>query len=34
MKAIKLVVFDMAGTTVLDQHEVEKCFKQAALKMV
>jgi phosphonatase-like hydrolase len=32
MKAIKLVVFDMAGTTVLDQHEVEKCFKQAALK--
>jgi len=29
---IKLVVLDMAGTTVLDQHEVEFCFKQAALK--
>ncbi|MEY4279201.1 MAG: Phosphonoacetaldehyde hydrolase [Bacteroidota bacterium] len=32
MKAIKLVVFDMAGTTVLDNHEVELCFKQAAVK--
>lgn len=29
---IKLVVLDMAGTTVLDQHEVEFCFKQAAVK--
>jgi phosphonatase-like hydrolase len=29
---IKLVVLDMAGTTVLDQHEVEFCFKKAALK--
>jgi phosphonatase-like hydrolase len=29
---IKLVILDMAGTTVLDQHEVEFCFKQAALK--
>jgi phosphonatase-like hydrolase len=26
---IQLVVFDMAGTTVQDQHEVEKCFAQA-----
>jgi phosphonatase-like hydrolase len=29
---IKLVVLDMAGTTVQDQHEVEFCFKQAAIK--
>ena len=29
---IKLVILDMAGTTVLDQHEVEFCFKQAAVK--
>lgn len=29
---IKLVVLDMAGTTVLDQHEVEHCFKLAAQK--
>ncbi len=27
---IKLVVFDMAGTTVTDQHEVERCFAEAA----
>lgn len=27
--SIQLVVFDMAGTTVQDQHEVEKCFAQA-----
>jgi phosphonatase-like hydrolase len=32
MKEIKLVVLDMAGTTVMDQHEVEHCFKQAAIK--
>ena len=32
MKKIKLVVLDMAGTTVMDQHEVEHCFKQAAIK--
>ncbi|MBO0948556.1 HAD family hydrolase [Fibrella forsythiae] len=30
MNAYKLVVFDMAGTTVTDQHEVEQCFAQAA----
>ncbi|QKZ14715.1 HAD family hydrolase [Spirosoma sp. KUDC1026] len=30
MQPIKLVVFDMAGTTVTDQHEVERCFAQAA----
>ncbi|MFN8355596.1 MAG: HAD hydrolase-like protein [Spirosomataceae bacterium] len=29
MAAIQLVVFDMAGTTVQDHHEVEKCFAQA-----
>lgn len=29
---IKLVILDMAGTTVQDQHEVELCFKQAAIK--
>lgn len=28
--SIKLVVFDMAGTTVRDNHEVEKCFATAA----
>lgn len=27
---IKLVVLDMAGTTVTDQHEVEACFAKAA----
>lgn len=27
---IKLVAFDMAGTTVRDEHEVESCFRQAA----
>ena len=27
---LRLVVFDMAGTTVRDQHEVEACFAQAA----
>lgn len=27
---IELVVFDMAGTTVTDRHEVEACFAQAA----
>ena len=32
MKEIKLVVLDMAGTTVMDQHEVEYCFRQAAIK--
>jgi len=32
MNEIKLVVLDMAGTTVMDQHEVEKCFKLAAQK--
>ena len=30
MKAFQLVVFDMAGTTVRDQHEVEHCFARAA----
>jgi phosphonatase-like hydrolase len=30
MKKIKLVVFDMAGTTVSDKNEVEKCFVDAA----
>jgi phosphonatase-like hydrolase len=30
MKPYQLVVFDMAGTTVTDQHEVEQCFAQAA----
>ena len=29
---IKLIILDMAGTTVLDQHEVEHCFKLAADK--
>lgn len=32
MNDIKLVVLDMAGTTVMDQHEVEHCFKLAAQK--
>ncbi len=31
-KNIQLVVLDMAGTTILDEHEVEKCFKLAAQK--
>jgi len=30
MEKIKLVVFDMAGTTVSDKNEVEKCFVEAA----
>jgi len=30
MVPLQLVVFDMAGTTVRDQHEVEACFAQAA----
>ena len=30
MQPIRLVVFDMAGTTVTDQHEVERCFAEAA----
>ncbi len=30
MSAIELVVFDMAGTTVQDRHEVEMCFIEAA----
>jgi phosphonatase-like hydrolase len=30
MLAIELVVFDMAGTTVQDRHEVEMCFLEAA----
>ena len=32
MTKIKLVVFDMAGTTVQDDREVEECFMQAAVK--
>lgn len=32
MKPIQLVIFDMAGTTVRDQKEVETCFAQAARK--
>ncbi|MDF0692908.1 HAD family hydrolase [Aquirufa ecclesiirivi] len=31
-KNIQLVVLDMAGTSILDEHEVEHCFKKAALK--
>ncbi|GAB2594269.1 HAD family hydrolase [Spirosoma areae] len=27
---VELVVFDMAGTTVTDHHEVERCFAEAA----
>ena len=30
MQPVKLVVFDMAGTTVTDHHEVERCFAEAA----
>jgi len=30
MQPIELVVFDMAGTTVTDHHEVERCFALAA----
>ncbi len=30
MQPIELVIFDMAGTTVTDHHEVERCFAQAA----
>ena len=30
MPSLQLVVLDMAGTTVRDQHEVEACFAQAA----
>ena len=29
MSAIQLVVFDMAGTTMQDHHEVEQCFARA-----
>lgn len=29
MSKIKLAVFDMAGTTVRDEREVEKCFFEA-----
>lgn len=32
MGAIKLVVLDMAGTTVKDEREVEECFMQATAK--
>ncbi|WP_238807034.1 HAD hydrolase-like protein [Emticicia aquatica] len=32
MSAIKLVVFDMAGTTIQDKKEVETCFAQACKK--
>ncbi len=32
MADIKLVVFDMAGTTVKDEHEVENCFYEAAIQ--
>ena len=28
---IELAVFDMAGTTVQDHHEVEACFAKAAM---
>lgn len=30
MTSIELVVFDMAGTTIQDRHEVEMCFLEAA----
>ncbi len=30
MNRYQLVVFDMAGTTVTDRHEVEQCFAEAA----
>lgn len=30
MASIQLVTFDMAGTTVRDEHEVERCFARAA----
>lgn len=30
MQPIELIVFDMAGTTVQDRHEVEMCFIEAA----
>lgn len=30
MDALQLIIFDMAGTTVRDEHEVEACFAQAA----
>lgn len=30
MAALQLIIFDMAGTTVRDAHEVEGCFAQAA----
>jgi len=32
MNGIKLIVFDMAGTTVRDNREVEECFMKAAVK--
>ena len=31
MDALQLIIFDMAGTTVRDAHEVEACFAQAAV---
>ncbi len=31
MRKVSLVVFDMAGTTIKDEKEVEKCFAQACL---
>lgn len=31
MKSVELVVFDMAGTTVQDDHIVEQCFYEAAV---
>lgn len=30
MPSVQLVIFDMAGTTVADNHEVEACFAEAA----
>ena len=30
-QGIQLVVCDMAGTTIRDEHEVEACFVKAAL---
>ena len=32
MQPIELVIFDMAGTTVTDHHEVERCFAEAAVQ--
>ncbi|MEM7773209.1 MAG: phosphatase, partial [Cyanobacteria bacterium P01_A01_bin.37] len=30
LRALKLVIFDMAGTTVRDDEEVERCFMEVA----